>query len=263
MALLNDADDLGGRRSLIDPARWSPGAADRPAPRKPRTRAAAPEPARSMAAPQASRDHDLTAGAQRPAPATQVAASNIDTSLRDRIPMDRVQRLAAQRDELLRRHGLPPEPATPDAAYRQEPQRALAPRDPEPEPMQPVVHNPRQSARPVGTADAERTRMPAPRRATEPDPFAARVAEVRPHGSDVLDELEDLRREVSELRREMKAMQQAGAGGGIGPVERAVQRLAERMDRLDGGAQPAISDGRGGRRRTGGGGLFGLFRPRR
>ncbi|MEC9345974.1 MAG: hypothetical protein VYB54_07090 [Pseudomonadota bacterium] len=281
MALLNDCEDLGGRRSLTDPARWGGTARPAPAPQREPQRPVAPEAPRGRApgaqpAPAPRQDtgypeNDLTAGRSRETVA-HVASGNIDTSLRDRFPQDRIQRLAMQRDELLRRHGLPAqEQVEPDMhrpASRPEPEDRYEPEHEAAAVEEAPMRNPRQSARPAGSFDQPRQQMPAPRRSSAPEPFATRVGEVRSHGGgELLDEIEKLRREVGELRRELKAIQQQGPSG-VGPVERAVQRLAERMDRIDGGARPAISDGsgNGGRRRRGGGGgggLFGLFSRRR
>ncbi len=89
--------------------------------------------------------------------------------------------------------------------------------------------------------------LPATRRSTAPDVRRDHLREMATEpGSDtaaLAAEVKNLRREMAELRSEMRDLKDAGPGG-LGPVERAVQRLAQRMDRLDGGAQPQIADGR-------------------
>lgn len=142
-------------------------------------------------------------------------------------------------------------------------------------PREDAVSHPRQSARrrnaeeqqaaPQNTAAAE-PGLPTKRRSSAPDVAQNAVREV--HESDRADssteksEVETLRREIADLRREMRDLREAGPGG-LGPVERAVQRLSQRMDRLDGGAQPLIADGQLETRKPKRSGLLGWFSGRR
>lgn len=125
-----------------------------------------------------------------------------------------------------------------------------------PDPVsEPVAQpHPRQSARrrddaPKADAPAasETENLPTPRRSTAPEIRHDRVQETTTaHDAEVTAlaaEIKNLRREMAELRSEMRDLKDAGPGG-LGPVERAVQRLAQRMDKVDGGAQPLINDGR-------------------
>jgi len=165
------------------------------------------------------------------------------------------------------------EPARePTPQQRAAPERAVI--------QEPVTHNPqqpaqpRQSARqrtvaePAVTAGPEAVRddagLPATRRGTAPDVAHSTVREVagEKDTSKIMKEVEILRREVAELRREVRDLREAGPGG-LGPVERAVQRLAQRMDRVDGGAQPLIADGQLEQRKPRKSGFFGLFSGRR
>ncbi len=136
--------------------------------------------------------------------------------------------------------------------------------------------NPRQSARrrtpeeqaaqPCKPVAEETAGLPVERRTSSPDVARSAVREVagpaRGDESALKAEIETLRRELADMRREVRALREAGPGG-LGPVERAVQRLAQRMDRIDGGAQPMIADGQLEQRKPKRSGLLGLFSGRR
>ncbi|MDF1734394.1 MAG: hypothetical protein P1U37_03855, partial [Minwuia sp.] len=164
----------------------------------------------------------------------------------------------------------PPEPAErPVAAAPRPDDRNRPPRESE-------TSHPRQSARRRGaeertetardTAAADTSGLPATRRNSTPDMAQSTVREVsgsgRADASAMMSEVETLRREIADLRREVRDLREAGPGG-LGPVERAVQRLSQRMDRLDGGAQPLIADGQLEMRKPKRSGLLGWFTGRR
>ena len=144
-------------------------------------------------------------------------------------------------------------------------------------PRESAVTHPRQSARrrsadgqqeaPRNTAAAaEASGLPTTRRSSAPDVAQNAVREVsgsgRADASAMKSEVETLRREIADLRREMRDLREAGPGG-LGPVERAVQRLSQRLDRLDGGAQPLIADGQLEMRKPKRSGFLGWFSGRR
>lgn len=143
-------------------------------------------------------------------------------------------------------------------------------------PRESAVSHPRQSARrrsaddqqeaPRNTAAADASGLPATRRGSAPDVARSAVREVagsgRADASAMKSEVETLRREIADLRREIRDLREAGPGG-LGPVERAVQRLSQRMDRLDGGAQPLIADGQLEMRKPKRSGFLGFFSGRR
>lgn len=128
--------------------------------------------------------------------------------------------------------------------------------DPDAAPYAPPVAepHPRQSARRRDVvpktevpAAPESDNLPTPRRSTAPEVRQEQVQETATTQDAEITalaaEIKNLRREMAELRSEIRDLKDAGPGG-LGPVERAVQRLAQRMDRVDGGAQPLINDGR-------------------
>ena len=116
------------------------------------------------------------------------------------------------------------------------------------------------------TAASDAPGLPATRRGSAPDVAQNAVHEVsgsgRADASAMKSEIETLRREIADLRREMRDLREAGPGG-LGPVERAVQRLSQRLDRLDGGAQPLIADGQLEIRKPRRSGFLGWFSGRR
>lgn len=144
-------------------------------------------------------------------------------------------------------------------------------------PRESAASHPRQSARrrnaeeqqaePRNTAvAADAPGLPTPRRSSAPEVAQNSVREIpesrRADASAMQSEVETLRREIADLRREMRDLREAGPGG-LGPVERAVQRLSQRMDRIDGGAQPLIADGQLEMRKPKRSGLLGWFSGRR
>ncbi|WP_417513799.1 hypothetical protein [Minwuia sp.] len=202
---------------------------------------------------------------ERPADATGTV--NVDTSLRDRI--SRLSRRPS-RTEMDGDDGAPaplatavpdPEPAQPtDTAFsftpagRREPVRESQRNRDEETPRM------RQSARRRTPAEDSETRVPARRASSDPE---VRTTDVRASETEV----EVLRGQVQRLEAEIRKLQEtvatissksgpAEGQKGIGAVERALQRLSERVDRLDGGASSVrVEDNRQSGKR----GFLGLF----
>lgn len=127
-------------------------------------------------------------------------------------------------------------------------------------------HHPRQSARPRSHQSQApglvRPSLPAQLALAATENATTYVQEITSETETLTSEVAELRRDVARLSEEVALLRKV-AGAGIGPVERAVQKLAQRMDRLDGGARPAVIDRRpardGGRESW----FFRLFGPRR
>lgn len=186
---------------------------------------------------------------REPADDRAPAAGNVDTSLRERI-----RRLSAARAEALRERDLPEPPEAPRAAAAPRP-RETAAFDAERESGEFSPRQPARRRRPEPEAERE-YRPPVRRRNTAPETPATQIDPIEDEMEELSQEVARLRQEVAQLRGEI-AKRPAG-GGEIGPVERALQKLAERMDRIDGGPRPPIADGRpAGRPRRGFLGLFG------
>ncbi|PJK30656.1 hypothetical protein CVT23_05755 [Minwuia thermotolerans] len=252
---MSDITKPGQRQEIADASRWR----ESPAAGEPRVAVDAPPPVAES----------LGRGRREPAEGGPDAAGNVDTSLRERI-----RRLSAARTEALRErdmaHVEPRREARAEPEYddRYEPRPAPRARREEAEPaMRGVARrdaeresddfDPRQPARrrqPGPEADPE-FRAPARRRAAPPEPAATRVDPLEDEMDELHDEVSRLRQEVARLREEV-ARRPAGGAGELGPLERALQKLAERMDRIDGGPRPAVDDGRP---RKPGRGFLGLF----
>jgi hypothetical protein len=107
----------------------------------------------------------------------------------------------------------------------------------------------RQSARrredPSAAAGAH---VPAKRTPTEPEVHTTGVQASESEVDMLRSEIDELRREMSEMREAISRIDQPSSSPkGMGAVERTMQRLAERMDRIDGGPpvqNVAIQDGR-------------------
>lgn len=199
-----------------------------------------------------------------------VEGANVDTSLRERI-----RRLSAARAEALRSRDEPPRRADPEERGEEPVMRPVASRDAERDSDDFSSRQPARRRRAESERDAEREfrapvrrrraeaeseperefRAPARRRAAPPDYAATRVDPLDDEVADLREEVLRLRQEVRELRKEVQ--DRPSGASEIGPVERAVQKLAERMDRIDGGPRPPVADARPKRPGRGFLGLFG------
>lgn len=197
---------------------------------------------------------------QMPEPAAQPGdplPDNVDNSLKERI-----RRFSRRPDQEATQEG----ETEPRPARRPEPPRERAELDPEahsftPAPIRPAPSQPeraeprprtenRQSARRrQDLDDRDQARVPATRRPAEPEPYGYQVQD-RSGDIDMLQhEVDELRRQVASMRDELNELRERPAGGGKGfsVIERTMQRLSERMDRIDGGAPPPEVTGPGDR----------------
>lgn len=267
MAII-DLTNSGARRSMTDPSRWrdrdvtarDPEEISQPRPVRTPDPIVEPEPAPIVeTAPR------IAEAASTARPADDMNDDNVDRSLRDRIrrisrrpqpddtsaaveaPRPRARKIADEERAELSEDSFSFTPAV--ARGREKSQRPPADREP---------GTIRQSARRRDEAPAPQ--VPARRAPTEPDVHVTGV-----HADE--SEIDMLRSEIDELRREMADMREAISRvdrpspntKGLGAVERTMQRLSERMDRIDGGAAPQISDGSGNSRPRKRGFLASLF----
>lgn len=180
---------------------------------------------------------------------------NVDNSLKERI-----QRFSRRPEPQMEDAATP----SPRAARRAEPPRerpeaddqAFTPALTRPAASQPERSEPRprtdvrQSARRrQDFDDREQVRVPATRRPAEPEPYGYPVQQ-RTEEIDMLQrEMDELRHVVAGLREEIKELRERPERGakGFSVIERTMQRLSERMDRIDGGAAPPEVTGPGDR----------------
>jgi hypothetical protein len=246
MAIIN-LTNSGARRSMTDASRWR---GDK-APLRNDEEMSRPLPVRAPEPVQVPDEILIVDTAPEIAePAVALAADdNIDHSLRDRIrrisrrpqqdepdapaeaPRARGRRKVVEERAELSDEAFSFTPAGPKG--RDKPQRAPAEREP---------GTIRQSAR--RRDDPVEAQVPARRMPTEPDMHSTGVR-AQEYEIDMLrSEIDELRQEMAEMRDAIgRASQPASSSKGLGAVERTMQRLSERMDRIDGGAQPQISDG--------------------
>lgn len=243
MAILN-LTNVGARRSMTDAERWSKDGAvaedtetlSRPAPVR------EPEPVHE---PQPSEIID-----EAPArPANE--SDNVDRSLRDRIRRisRRPQQAEPEETPAAEKRSRRIRNADEERAELAEEAFSFTPAGPKgrdknerPAPVR-DASTLRQSARRREDLQPPAPQVPARRTTSEPEVQSTGVHASESEVDMLRSEIEDLRREMLEMREAIARINQPNATPkGLGAVERTMQRLAERMDRIDGGAQPQISN---------------------
>lgn len=254
MAMIN-LTNTGNRRSMTDATRWRSKAVAAET-SEPVSR---PEPA---SAPVTVHEADPAEIIDGPAPVvatgidTQAERDNIDRSLRDRIRRisRRPQREEAEHAPAAEKRPRRVRNADEERAELSDEAFSFKPAGPKgrdtnerPAPVR-DASTLRQSAR-RREDTPQQTQVPARRATSEPEVHTTSVQASENEVDMLRSEIEELRREMSEMRESIARISQPTAGPkGLGAVERTMQRLAERMDRIDGGAQPQISNGIAGPR---------------
>lgn len=255
MAIIN-LTNSGSRRSMTDASRWQL------APDRDTEAMSRPEP---MPAPEPAREPERFIG---PTPeivgantaeeiARNIGDDNVDTSLKDRIrrisrrPKARMDDTPVQEERRPRPRRAAEEERAElnEEAFNFTPAGPKGREKPESAPAERASGNIRQSARRrEDTTPAPRTQVPARRTPTEPEVQTTGVLASESEVDMLRSEIEELRREMSDMRAAIGQMERpASSPKGLGAVERTMQRLAERMDRIDGGPPAqnvAIQDGR-------------------
>ena len=216
-----------------------------------------------------------TVGQVAPAPLPEVAANtqpqfqpkadpgqvdNVDLSLRDRLR--RLSRRPEGQASAPRKPAKDTRPEAPTVSFTQAPPRGHpveSTERTEPQPKQA-----RQSARPRADARHETPEdryVPAPRRPSAPEYYTEAATPMHDEVDMLRDQIARMQDQMLRMADEIDGLKQGGDGGnkGVRAVEKALQRLSERMDAVDGGPriQPQIEDDRAPRKRGMLDGLFG------